>query len=197
MVSLNANIPRYFVQHHLGEHELGIFSAIAYFSLAGNTMICALGNSVNARMARSYARGLQRDFNRVLLSYVAASALVGLAGVILSAIAGRQLLTIFYRPEYGDQAYVLTWLMVAAGIGFVAQALIYGMTAARRIRIQIPLFGFSAVLLTVICAVLIPIAGLRGAAGAMIFANFALLAGSAWVITDACRRSRATVISNS
>ena len=38
LISLNANIPRYFIEHYLGTEQLGIFAAMAYFMLAGNTI---------------------------------------------------------------------------------------------------------------------------------------------------------------
>src|SRR5215203_2877989 len=45
LISLNMNIPRYFVEGYLGEHELGIFAAIAYIMVAGQTAVTALGQS--------------------------------------------------------------------------------------------------------------------------------------------------------
>ena len=36
LISLNVNIPRFFIEQNLGERELGFFAAIAYLMVAGN-----------------------------------------------------------------------------------------------------------------------------------------------------------------
>src|SRR6516162_9856653 len=57
LISFNANIPRYFIEHHLGTRELGIFAALAYPLAAGTTVVGALGQSATPRLARHYADG--------------------------------------------------------------------------------------------------------------------------------------------
>ena len=41
LLSLNTNIPRYFVEHHGGNHELGILAALSYLSAAGYQVVSA------------------------------------------------------------------------------------------------------------------------------------------------------------
>jgi O-antigen/teichoic acid export membrane protein len=168
LISLNENIPRYFIEYHLGVHELGIFSALSYLMVAGRIVVNALGQSASPRLAKYFVAGNRKDFKSLLLKLVVIGALLGGVAVLISAIAGKAILTILYRPEYAQQVHLFTLLMVAAGIGFVASFLGYGMTAAQYFRVQMPLFilvtGFSALS----CFFLIPSQGLIGAAIALI-----------------------------
>ena len=45
LISLNTNLPRYFIEIHLGEASLGIFSAMAYLIVAGGMLITSLGQA--------------------------------------------------------------------------------------------------------------------------------------------------------
>ena len=79
-------------------------------------------------------------FCRLLSKLVAIGAGTGLAGVLLALVAGREILTILYRPEYADSADLLVLLMAAAAVSYMASFLGYGMTAAAScFRSQLPL----------------------------------------------------------
>jgi O-antigen/teichoic acid export membrane protein len=104
---------------------------------------------------------------------------LGGAGVLVAVIAGREILTLLYRPEYGQQADLFVWLMVAAGMGYMSSFLGYGMTAARYFRVQMPLFALVTGSSAISCLWLIPTMGVRGAAialivGAVVQASFSL-----------------------
>ena len=55
LISLNTNIPRYFIERSLGERELGIFASMAHFMIAGSMVINALGQSAAPRLAKHYS----------------------------------------------------------------------------------------------------------------------------------------------
>lgn len=170
LISLNTNIPRYFIQEYLGERELGIFAAIAYLMVAGGMVVGALAESASPRLAKYYAMGDETAFWRLLLKLVGIGALLGGIGVLVTHIAGREILSLLYRSDYAEQADLLIWLMVAAGIGYIATFLGYGMTAARYFRIQLPLFVSVTGISAIACVWLIPTHGLYGAAIAQIVA---------------------------
>lgn len=179
LISLNTNIPRYFIEQYLGARELGIFGAISYLMVAGNMVIGALAQSATPRLAKYYAANNSRAFRNLLLKLVAIGILVGGAAVLAAVVAGREILTILYRPEYAEQTDVFVLLMVAAGVSYVASFLGYGMTAARYFRIQMPLFMVVTGISALACFWLIPSKGLQGAAialiiGAIIQAVFSL-----------------------
>jgi O-antigen/teichoic acid export membrane protein len=101
---------------------------------------------------------------------VGIGAILGGAAILVALVAGRDILTLLYRPEYAQQKDLFVWLMVAAGLGYISSFLGYGMTAARYFRIQIPLFAAATVTAAIACLWLIPIMGSLGAAIALILA---------------------------
>jgi O-antigen/teichoic acid export membrane protein len=171
--SLMTNIPRYFIERFDGTHELGIFAAMAYIVIAGTTVVDALGQAVSPRLAQQYAAGEMGAFRTLTAKVLGISALLAAGGVLLSLIAGRQVLTLLYRPEYAAHLAIFIWVVAAAGMGYLASVCGYAMTAARQFTIQVPIYALSIAVVTLACAWLVPGHGLLGAAWA-IFVMFAI-----------------------
>jgi hypothetical protein len=57
LLALYANIPRYFIQHYMGEESLGAYSAMAYAMVAVTGVAEALGHSATPRLSRYFAGG--------------------------------------------------------------------------------------------------------------------------------------------
>ncbi|MGH8000074.1 MAG: lipopolysaccharide biosynthesis protein [Brasilonema sp.] len=188
LISLNTNIPRYFIEQHLGDRELGIFAAIAYLMVAGNMVVTALGRSATPRLAKYYAAGNGVAFRTLLLKLVGIAAVLGGTVVLVAFVAGERILTILYQPEYAQHKDLFVWLMVAAAINYISSFLGDGMSAARYFRIQIPLFVLVTSTLAIACLWLLPIYGLRGAAIALIVAAIVQAAMSVGVIIHALHR---------
>lgn len=180
--SLIANIPRYLVEWYLGERALGIFAAIAYLKVASNTIVLALGQSASPRLAKYYAARNRLAFRTLLFKLAGIGALLGGAGVLVALLAGREILTLLYQPEYAEHHNVFVRLMIAAGIDHIATFFHYGMTAARYFRIQVPLFAFFAGTAALTGIWLIPIDGLCGAATALIIATIVRATGSLAIV---------------
>jgi len=189
-ISLNANIPRYFVQRQLGEYGLGIYSAMAYLVVAGGTVIGALGQSASPKLARYYAAQDWASFNKLLGKLFVLGAGVGVAGILVALIGGGFLLSILYTPEYAQEVDVLVWLMVGAALSYVASFAGYGMTAARCFKLQLPLFVAVTLVSVSSAAWLVPRYGLMGAALAVNISNLFQLAGSMFMLGLAVRHLR-------
>ncbi len=188
LISLNANIPRYFIERYLGERELGIFAAMAYLMVAGMVIVGALGQSATPRLAKYYAAGNAVGFRNLVMKMVGIGVLLGASGVLLAAVAGRELLTLLYTPEYAQESGVFFWLMIAGGITYVSSFLGYTMTAARYFKVQLPLFALVAGTTTAACLWLVPHWGLLGAAWALIMGAVVQAGGSAGVVLHAIGR---------
>lgn len=186
LISLNVNLPRYFVEHSLGGYELGIFAAIAYIERAGLTIVSALGDAASPRLAHLYAAGDGRGFRALLRNIVLVGVALGVAGVLAALIAGRQILTLLYRAEYA-RPDLFVGVMIAVGISYVGWFLGYGMTAARYFRAQLPLFAVVTAVEALACLRLVPAQGLRGAVTALVVAAVVQIVGGLWVITRALR----------
>jgi O-antigen/teichoic acid export membrane protein len=165
--SLAANVPRYAIEAHLGPTALGHFAALAYVLVAGSQPILAVGAAVSPRLARHFVADRAAYARLCGRLVIVAAALAG-AAAVAAAVAGAPLLAWAYAPEYATHARLLVWLAVAGGVGWVASALGYAITAARRFREQL---GTAALALAV-CALashaLVPRHGLVGAAWALL-----------------------------
>jgi O-antigen/teichoic acid export membrane protein len=182
LVNLNVNIPRYFIQWSFGTRELGLFSAIAFMMSAGNLFIGALAQAAFVRMAKSFADGNAADFVSVLLKLLGIGTLVGAGGIVVARVAGAELLTILYRPEYAALSHVLVLFMVVAWISYLGQFLGYAMTAARYFVHQIPLFVIVALAITAGSYWLVPRMGLKGAVLATLVGVSVQLIGSIGIL---------------
>src|SRR6202012_1035442 len=72
LMSLAVNMPRYFVQRFGGATELGLFSARAYFTIAGGIMATALPKLPIPRLARLFNPARLAEASRLLVLSVAA-----------------------------------------------------------------------------------------------------------------------------
>ncbi len=167
LISLNTNIPRYFVQRYGGERELGFFAAMAYLMVAGTTVVNALGQSASPRLANYFARGDITSFRGLLLKLMGIGAVLGMGGVLLSLIAGREILTWLYRQEYAAFVDAFVWLTVAAGVSYIASFLGYGMTAAHYYRVQPLILICTTAASLALCYFLVPAYGILGASWAI------------------------------
>ncbi len=188
LISLNTNIPRYVIEQHYGVRHLGIFAALSYLIVAGTTVVSALGQSASPRLAKYYAAGNSTGFQHLLLTLVGIGLLLGGAGTLVAWVAGQEILTLLYQPEYATYTNVFVLLTISAGLGFVASFLGCGMTAARYFRAQFPLFLLVTGTVAVACFLIIPSQGLYGAAVALIIANTVQIISSMAVIAHALRR---------
>jgi O-antigen/teichoic acid export membrane protein len=185
IISLTANVPRYFVEHQLGLYQLGIFAPIVSLMVVGSTVVSALGASASPRLARYYAAGDVAAFGALLVRLLALGTCLGGLGILVGVLAGREVLSLCFGPEYGVHADVLAWVMVAAGVGYVESFLGYAMTAARYFRVQVPLFVVVVLVTAGACAWLVPSHQLVGAAWAMGLGGLVKLLGSAAVVRHA------------
>jgi O-antigen/teichoic acid export membrane protein len=186
LISFNANIPRYFIEGHLGAYQLGIFAAITSFQKAAPTVVQALGRSASPRLAKYHAANNVRAFRRLTLRLAGLGVLLGSAGVLVAVVAGRPLLKLFYGPEYVlPGLFVL--VMIDAGLDYISTMLLFVITSARYLRIQLPLYLLTTGTIALACFLLIPSVGLAGAAIASIIAELVRLAGSLAAVWHAQR----------
>lgn len=185
LLSLRSNIPRYFIEGHWGEAQLGIFAALAYLIFIGDTLVSAMGQSVVSRLAQYYAAGDIRKYRRLLLQLLGIGALIGCAGVLAAGVAGRPILSLLYRPEYAEHHQVFTALMCVGGVMYLASALGYGMMAARYFRAQLPLAIGVTLLTGAGSYFLIPVYGLMGAVVSLGLGSAFQVLGNGFVVAHA------------
>src|SRR6266436_5626510 len=187
LTALNSSVPSYCIKHALGERDLGIFAAIGFAVSVGNMAVVSLGQSAFTRLARSYAAGNLAAFGALLGKLLAAGAMLGVCGMIVSKFAGREILTILFRPEYAERADLLPWIMAVGGVVYMAQFLGFGLTAANYYNSQVALNVLANLSLIAACYWLVGRQGLLGVIIAMLIAAIVQLAASAIVLVIATR----------
>ncbi len=168
LISLNASIPRYFIERILGERQLGIFAGVSYLMVVGSTVVCALGQAASPRLAGFYGTGNAVEFRSLMAKLIGIGAIVGGGGIAAAAVAGRPILAIIYQPEYAAYASLFVWIMVASAVSYVASMLGFGATACHRLGYQ-PVILVAATLTSLAsCWILVPHFGMLGASLSMI-----------------------------
>lgn len=186
--SLRPNVPRYMLEAHFGQAELGRYAALAYFSALGGRVVQSLGVVVSPRLGRYHAEGDRRRYGRTLLGLVAGAALVGLCAIAGAALLGRWALTLFYGAEYARDLGLFVWLMVAAALEYIGVVLQLGLTAARELKAQAVLLIASVAVVALASAWWVPSRGTMGAAWALALGWLVELSGSTWLNVRAWRR---------
>jgi O-antigen/teichoic acid export membrane protein len=188
LAALTSNIPRYFIEAHLGTRELGIYSAIASLLTAGTLFISAFGQSIMVPAAKACAAGDRYRYRGFVLQTMAIGALPGLGAVLAAVFFGPFLLGKLFRPEYRDHVDVFIWLMIAGTVLFAGGGLGFIMTAARVLVPQIPLLAANCATAALASAVWVPKYGLKGAAAAVLAAALVQMIGSLCIIWKIDRR---------
>lgn len=182
MASINLNMPRYFIEARMGVHQLGMFSALAYATVAMTLVSDSLGHCAIPRMSRLYAEGQLAEFRLVLLQLSGIGCALGMAGLAAAQVIGTRLLTIFYSPEYAAASQVFVVLMLATAIHCVAGMLTSGIMSARYFLVQVPMFTLVAASTALACYRLVPASGLMGGAEASVIGAMVRLVLAALVV---------------
>ena len=191
LISYKTNIPRYFVEAHLGVYYLGIFSALDNFQKTNATFILAVGRSTSPRLARYYAERNVTAFRKLLLRMIYISLTLGGVGVLAAWVAGPQIITLIYGPEYVVPGLFIL-VMITAGIDNIATMLHFGMTAARYFKVQLPVFAMTTGSVAIAAYFLVPEAGMVGASLALIIGISFRAIGSLIAVVHAIRRLQAS-----
>ena len=166
--SLNTNIPRYFIASQVGQQGLGALAAMAYFVIAGDLVVNAIGQSASSRLATSFASGAIAAFRRLLGYMVLTSAMLGAAGVLTALVLGPSILRLLYGAGFAQNTDIFVWVMIAGAIGYLASPLGYALTAMRWFRLQPMILGTVVAVNVLGCYLLVSRYGLGGAVGAWI-----------------------------
>lgn len=168
-----AHLPRFAVESYLGIEALGFFAPILALALAPTRLVHALGMAATTRLAHYHADGERQPFVALLGRMTFGAALLGLAGVLVVARFGEQILSIVYTPDYAPYSYVLLLTVLAATLRFVSDMLQCGIIASRRFWWFAFQYGSVALAAVVACVTLIPAHGMVGA-GWAVLVTFAL-----------------------
>jgi O-antigen/teichoic acid export membrane protein len=186
--ALNSNMPRYFIEAHLGTEILGIFAAMAYFTVAGNLIIQAVGQAAVVRLATLHASGDRSGFARLLGKMMLFALGLGVLGVLIAWGVGALILELAYGARFAQQPALFVMVMAVALVSYLAAPLGYAMTAMQRFRVQFFLFLTVVLISATGCWLLTPRYGMHGALLGWLGGLLAQLALAAGVTFEALRQ---------
>jgi O-antigen/teichoic acid export membrane protein len=167
LISLNVNLPRYFVEYYWNAEQLGYFGAISYVAVAASTIVYALGQASSARLAL-YGVEKRAKFVALISRLLAFSIAIGLFGVAVAVLWGQQLLSALYSPDYSRYYIPFRWIMVGTAFEYIASTCLYGITALQAYKVQVPGYAIIVLLKAYLCYLWIPTLGVTGAAYASV-----------------------------
>lgn len=188
--SLTVNIPRYILQRDLGLADQGIFASLAYLIVAINLIVLALTQSAITRLSTMFAAGDLKQFQLLLTKLSMLGVVVALAGVPLALLVGRRLLTLIYRPEYGEHAGLLAMFVGTASLSMIGSFLFCGASAARAFRIQVPVYFLAMLVASLGSATLVPHYGMPGAGIALLLSAATIVLAGLLVMRKILRQQR-------
>jgi O-antigen/teichoic acid export membrane protein len=189
MLSLNLNLPRYFIAHYLDTTLLGQYAAAAYLLVATDMVVRSARITALPRLARLFAEDRIAEFCWLTWRLM----LLGFASVlpflILVWIGGGTFLAWIYGPDYRNVADVFFWLMVANLIwqSSVPTAVLW---ALHRYWTDLALRVATTFVIALAALLLIPRHGLIGAAWSMVAGRSIASLGTACAAALVLRRSR-------
>lgn len=167
LVSFYANVPRYFLDYQVGLEAVGLFSAVIYFSLAGNAVVSAVAQLALPTVTDYLRESRTAEAVKFTLLAAAGFGAIGLLVTTVSLFLGDEILSLVYPPEYANGT-VLAVSLIAWTIGACAWMVEVLLTASRKFRFQLysSICALAAMLLS--APLLIPSFGIVGAAWAMV-----------------------------
>lgn len=171
--SLAANVPRYFAGGMLSTQDLGVFAAISYIMVAGTLLISSISQAATPRLSLLFRTGKVDNHLQLVLQLLALGAAIGLAGIVIVALIGDDVLRIVYGVEYARYQSLFLLIMINAAVSYSYVFLGTALTSMRKFTVQLPVHVAGLAILTLACLISIPRFGLIGVPLAMITANLA------------------------
>lgn len=185
LLSVSANVPRYFLQRFSGAEAVGLYS-VAVAPLAFLTLFTtALGQATLARAAVLFQARRRQEFRRLVLQLTLLNVTIGVGFVGLFAVAGRTILTILFTEEFAVAAPLVVVTGAGVALGTFATFAVAVLSAARAFRLQLLNVIVVLVVQLPLCYLWVRAAGVYGAAWSE-FARYAaatvfLIGAAVWV----------------
>jgi O-antigen/teichoic acid export membrane protein len=191
LVTLNPNVPRYFIEGMIGLEALGLFAATAHFVVIGRMIINALCQAASPRLADLDAAADHAAFRWLLGRLLAVALLFGAAALLIVVLFGRDLLGLVYGAQFAEATDLFVWIMLVGAVVYLQTPIGFALTAMHRFNVQPVIFGIPVALNAAACLILVPAYGLSGAVLAWLAAVLCQTALAAVVLVRVLRRAPA------
>ena len=136
IISLNANVSKYFLEIYSGTEKQAIFSAISYILVIGLFILDSLGQSFVPRLSRYFYERKFKNFKNLTIIFAGLSLLIGTTLFVFSLFFGKVGLQLLFNEKISEYSGFLSQYLLVCILVFVASSLGYTLTSMGEFKVQ-------------------------------------------------------------
>ena len=136
IISLNANVSKYFLEIYSGTEKQAIFSAISYILVIGLFILDSLGQSFVPRLSRYFYERNFKNFKNLTIIFVGLSLLIGTTLFVFSLFFGKVGLQFLFNEKISEYSGFLSQYLSVCILVFIASSLGYTLTSIGEFNVQ-------------------------------------------------------------
>lgn len=163
LVSLQTNIPRYFLEHYSNVELVGVYTILYYFIVIGGIVINSVCQYLSPNFSEFYRDLRIEELKGIIKNAFFIALSLGVSGLVISLFLNDFIIKIIYGKDYLAYAYLLPYIMIAGIFTYLSVVNGYLLTSLKLLKIQMPVFLILVCLTVIYSYLLIPVYGLTGA----------------------------------
>ncbi len=164
LVSLQTNIPRYFLEHYMSVELVGVYTIFYYFLVIGGIVINSVCQYLSPYFSEFYRDSNVYELKRMISHAMLIALALGVIGLVTALPFHGFIIKIIYGNDYVKYSYLLPYMMFAGIFTYLSVVNGYLLTSLKLLNIQLPIFAILVLLIILYSYFLIPLYGLLGAA---------------------------------
>ena len=172
LVSLQTNLPRYFIERYDSIESVGIFTIFSYFIVIGGIAINSVCQYLSPQYAKSWYETSKKYFFKLFMVSCLIAGLFGLISFVIMYFWGGYLLSLIYGNKFNHELDTLNLVILSGIFTYLSIVNGYTMTSLKIIKVQVPMFLLLLAITFVSCFLLIPKYHLVGAAWVGLISSF-------------------------
>lgn len=182
LISLQTNIPRYFLEHYSNIELVGVYTILYYFIIIGGIVINSVCQYLSPYFSEFYRDLKISNLKKAMKNAYFIAFFLGFLGLVISLFLDTFIIKIIYGSDYLEYAYLLSYIMVAGIFTYLSVVNGYLLTSLKLLKIQMPIFLILVFLTVLYSCFLIPNYGLIGAVYTTILSAFSQFLISSFII---------------
>jgi O-antigen/teichoic acid export membrane protein len=163
LISLQANIPKYFLEHYFNVELVGVYTIFYYFIIVGGIVISSVCQYLSPYFSESYRDSNLYELKRAIFNVMLIALILGVLGLAITLPLHGFIIKSIYGSNYIGYSYLLPYMMLAGLFTYFSIVSGYLLTSLNLLKIQMPIFIFLMALTFLFSYWLIPTYGLLGA----------------------------------
>lgn len=164
LVSLQTNMPRYFIEKYQTIEDVGIFTVFYYFIVIGGIFINSICQYLSPYYASFWNQGDIQKFWLYIKYSWSIAILFALLSFIFVYFFGKYTISLIYGEVFIQHLFVLKLLIFSSLFVYLSVVNGYVLTSLNILKIQVPMFLILILISIISSWLLIPTYGLSGAA---------------------------------